>query len=105
MVHLSPQISETEVRVLIDFPDKIPSTAAGSAAVHVHVLNVISRVNTTHVSACTCGCVGELDSVLREKVCPQLPASMRPAFLEAVSAGRLKSMPNCIMPARPYLVG
>lgn len=42
---------------------------------------------------------GELQRFLREKSAPQLPEVFRPAFLEAVARGDVKSMPNRTMPA------
>jgi squalene monooxygenase len=69
-------ISSTETRVLIDFPgEQAPRPGA------------------------------ELKQYLMETVCPQLPESVRPCFIEALETTRIKIMPNHIMPARPKLVG
>lgn len=74
LAHPSPiliyQISSTETRVLVDVAGAMPSAADGGLAAH-----------------------------LREKSAPQLPALFRPAFLEAVARGDVKSMPNRTMPA------
>lgn len=74
LAHPSPiliyQISSTETRVLVDVAGAMPGAADGGLAAH-----------------------------LREKSAPQLPASFRPAFLEAVARGDVKSMPNRTMPA------
>ncbi|CAM9472406.1 unnamed protein product [Scytosiphon promiscuus] len=74
LAHPSPiliyQISSTETRVLVDVAGAMPSAANGGLATH-----------------------------LREKSAPQLPAQFRPAFLEAVDRGDVKSMPNRTMPA------
>lgn len=74
LAHPSPiliyQISSTETRVLVDVAGAMPSAADGGLAAH-----------------------------LREKSAPQLPAMFRPAFLEAVARGDVKSMPNRAMPA------
>lgn len=74
LAHPSPiliyQISSTETRVLVDVAGAMPSAANGGLATH-----------------------------LREKSAPQLPAQFRPAFLEAVERGDVKSMPNRTMPA------
>lgn len=68
-------ISSNEVRILVDFPENIPSASSGA-----------------------------LFTYLLEKVMPQLPSTLQPAFKEAVEAKRLKTHPNRIMPARPFLV-
>lgn len=74
LAHPSPiliyQISSTETRVLVDVAGAMPSAAEGGLAAH-----------------------------LREKSAPQLPALFRPAFLDAVARGDVKSMPNRTMPA------
>eukprot|EP00752_Nemacystus_decipiens_P003898 g3578.t3 len=74
LAHPSPiliyQISSTETRVLVDVAGAMPSATEGGLAAH-----------------------------LREKSAPQLPALFRPAFLEAVARGDVKSMPNRTMPA------
>ncbi|CAN0410435.1 unnamed protein product, partial [Ectocarpus sp. 12 AP-2014] len=74
LAHPSPiliyQISSTETRVLVDVAGAMPSAADGGLSAH-----------------------------LREKSAPQLPAMFRPAFLEAVARGDVKSMPNRAMPA------
>lgn len=74
LAHPSPiliyQISSTETRVLVDVAGAMPSAADGGLAAH-----------------------------LRDKSAPQLPALFRPAFLEAVARGDVKSMPNRTMPA------
>lgn len=74
LAHPSPiliyQISSTETRVLVDVAGAMPSAAEGGLAAH-----------------------------LTEKSAPQLPALFRPAFLEAVARGDVKSMPNRTMPA------
>ena len=44
---------------------------------------------------------GGLEAHLREHVCPQLPVSLRAAFLESLKGGRIRSMPNKLMPAEP----
>lgn len=74
LAHPSPiliyQISSTETRVLVDVAGSMPSAADGG-----------------------------MSTFLREKSAPQLPAVFRPAFLEAVERGDVKSMPNRTMPA------
>eukprot|EP00903_Cladosiphon_okamuranus_P005739 g5695.t1 len=74
LAHPSPiliyQISSTETRVLVDVAGDMPSAAEGGLSAH-----------------------------LSEKAAPQLPAQFRPAFLEAVARGDVKSMPNRTMPA------
>lgn len=74
LAHPSPiliyQISSTETRVLVDVAGAMPREAEGGLAAH-----------------------------LREKSAPQLPPLFRPAFLEAVARGDVKSMPNRTMPA------
>lgn len=62
------QISSTETRVLVDVAGAMPSATSG-----------------------------ELATFLKEKSAPQLPEEFRPAFLEAVNQGRVKSMPNRAM--------
>ncbi|KAF0699306.1 Aste57867_10096 [Aphanomyces stellatus] len=59
------QISQTETRVLVDVPGKVPSQSSG--ALEAHLL--------THVA-------------------PQIPDASRAAFIEAVKTGPVKSMPN-----------
>eukprot|EP00274_Cyanoptyche_gloeocystis_P003344 CAMPEP_0196662552 /NCGR_PEP_ID=MMETSP1086-20130531/49209_1 /TAXON_ID=77921 /ORGANISM="Cyanoptyche gloeocystis , Strain SAG4.97" /LENGTH=603 /DNA_ID=CAMNT_0041997997 /DNA_START=41 /DNA_END=1853 /DNA_ORIENTATION=+ len=58
-------ISSTEVRCLIDTPGPLPSVATGAMA-----------------------------DYLTTKIAPQLPPEIKPSFLEAVSCGRIRSMPN-----------
>lgn len=74
LAHPSPiliyQISSTETRVLVDVAGSMPSAANG-----------------------------DLATFLKEQSAPQLPAEFRPAFLEAVARGDVKSMPNRTMPA------
>lgn len=74
LAHPSPiliyQISATETRVLVDVAGRMPSSANG-----------------------------DLATFLREQSAPQLPAKFRPAFLEAVARGDVKSMPNKSMPS------
>lgn len=74
LAHPSPiliyQISSTETRVLVDVAGAMPGAADGGLAAH-----------------------------LRDKSARQLPAMFRPAFLEAVARGDVKSMPNRTMPA------
>lgn len=66
-------ISSTEVRCLVDYPgEKLPSVTNGT-----------------------------LQSYLRETVAPQLPEQLRTSFLEAVESGRIRSMQNRLMPAKP----
>ena len=43
----------------------------------------------------------ELPEYLRENVAPQVPKQLRAAFLEAIEAGRIRSMQNKLMPAAP----
>ncbi len=43
----------------------------------------------------------ELPGYLRATVAPQVPRQLRAAFLEAVDAGRIRSMQNKLMPAAP----
>lgn len=44
---------------------------------------------------------GALAQHLRDWVAPQVPEQLRAAFLEAVQAGRMRSMRNKLMPAAP----
>ncbi|BDA46860.1 Squalene epoxidase 1 [Coccomyxa sp. Obi] len=43
----------------------------------------------------------ELPEYLRANVAPQVPKQLRSAFLEAIEAGRIRSMQNKLMPAAP----
>ena len=43
----------------------------------------------------------ELPGYLRDSVAPEVPRQLREAFLEAVEAGRIRSMQNKLMPAAP----
>jgi squalene monooxygenase len=63
-------ISSTDVRVLIDFPDKIPNMEDGS-----------------------------MQRFLIEKVCPSLPEGLQDAFIKCVSSGNVKCAQNREMPA------
>jgi squalene monooxygenase len=72
---LNYPISSTETRILIDFPHGLPSVADGS-----------------------------LHRELMERVLPQIPQGLQAGFIDAVNENRLKSMPNRVMPARPFLV-
>ena len=69
-------ISSTEVRCLVDVPGaSLPSASTGALA--DHLLTVIA---------------------------PQVPASLRDAFVAAVNAGGVRSMQNKILPAKPLHV-
>ena len=66
-------ISNTETRILIDFPGtEAPRKSA------------------------------ELSSYLRDIIAPQLPASILPSFITAVEEGKFKTMPNHLIPAKPF---
>ena len=65
-------ISSTEGRMLIDFPEEIPTNEQGELTAH-----------------------------LLEKTILQLPQKIRPAFERAVKEGNFKAMPNRQMGARP----
>ena len=67
-------ISSNDVRMLVDFPDKIPSRSSG-----------------------------ELEKYLKETVLPQLPKSIHQSFLDAIEAQDMRSMPNRTMHAEPFL--
>lgn len=43
----------------------------------------------------------ELPEYLRANVAPQVPKQLRSAFVEAIEAGRIRSMQNKLMPAAP----
>ncbi|MCC6747492.1 MAG: FAD-dependent monooxygenase [Deltaproteobacteria bacterium] len=76
---LSYQIGPTDVRVLADVPGELPAVRTGALA-----------------------------EWLRSRIAPQLPRSLRPAFLEAVAGSTLKVMPNYFLapkaPPRPGVV-
>ena len=62
-----------QVRCLVDVPgDKLPSMVSG-----------------------------ELQQYLQAQVAPQIPDQLRDAFLAAIDAGRIRSMQNKLMPAKP----
>ncbi|KAJ3390924.1 Squalene epoxidase [Entophlyctis sp. JEL0112] len=67
------QIGTHDTRALVDIPGaKIPSVSSGALATY-----------------------------MREKVCPQLPESVRPSFLAAVETNDMRSMPNShLVPAQ-----
>jgi squalene monooxygenase len=66
-------ISSTEVRCLVDYPGTcLPGVASG-----------------------------ELKNYLMERVSPQIPDSLRPAFDQAVSSGRIRTMQNKQLTAAP----
>lgn len=67
-------ISSTEARVLVDIPasEKMPSAASG-----------------------------ELREYLRRRVTPQLPEGLRPAFLRTLDSGKIRSMQNKQLAAKP----
>jgi len=64
-------ISSTETRALVDLPEMPKQEDGGISA---YMKNVIA---------------------------PQIPESVRQAFLDAVDQGRVKTMPNRILPASP----
>lgn len=66
------QIGTRETRILVDVPEGLPSAAVARGGVRGHLRNV---------------------------VLPSLPGSVQPAFLAALEAGRLRSMPNSFLPA------
>lgn len=63
-------ISSTDVRVLIDFPDKLPNMQDGS-----------------------------MQQFLKERVCPSLPETIQDAFIKCVDNGKIRAVPNREMPA------
>lgn len=63
------QIGTHDTRILIDIQGKLPSNASG-----------------------------ELKTYLKDKVLPELPASLRPSFEIALETERLRSMPNSFLP-------
>jgi squalene monooxygenase len=65
------QIGTHETRILVDIPEGLPSASVKAGGVKNHMLNV---------------------------VVPNLPACTRPAFIRAVEAGKLRSMPNSFLP-------
>ena len=66
-------ISSTETRILIDFPgNEAPRKSA------------------------------ELSNYLAETIAPQLPSQIVPSFMAAVAEGKFKSMPNHLIPAKPF---
>lgn len=68
-------ISSTEVRCLVDVPgDKLPSASTGALGAHLASL------------------------------APQVPPSLRAPFLEAVAAGRFRSMQNKLLASTPLVV-
>lgn len=66
------QISSTETRVLVDIKPPIPSSSNG-----------------------------DLKNYLVSFIAPQLPAHLKPSFLEACEKDRIRSMPNSFLPASP----
>ncbi|KFM26303.1 Squalene monooxygenase [Auxenochlorella protothecoides] len=69
-------ISSHEVRCLVDYPgEALPSSTNGDLAAH-----------------------------LRDVVAPQVPAQLRPAFLEALAAGRVRAMANKQLTSAPLHV-
>eukprot|EP01027_Heterolobosea_sp_BB2_P001104 GEZU01001681.1.p1 GENE.GEZU01001681.1~~GEZU01001681.1.p1 ORF type:complete len:298 (-),score=91.45 GEZU01001681.1:242-1135(-) len=69
-------ISSTEVRVLVDIPGymKMPNVATG-----------------------------EMAEYLITKIAPQLAPEIQEHFIRAVQGGRIRSMPNKVLPGRPYV--
>lgn len=65
------QIGTHETRILVDIPEGLPSASVKAGGVKNHLLNV---------------------------VVPNLPACVRPSFIRAVEAGKLRSMPNSFLP-------
>ena len=65
------QIGTHETRILVDIPEGLPSASVKAGGVKNHMLNV---------------------------VVPNLPECTRPAFIRAVEAGKLRSMPNSFLP-------
>ena len=66
-------ISSTETRILIDFPgNEAPRKSA------------------------------ELTTYLTETIAPQMPPQILPSFMTAVAEGKFKTMPNHLIPAKPF---
>jgi squalene monooxygenase len=63
-------ISSTDVRCLIDFPDKLPNMQDGS-----------------------------MQQYLKENICPHLPEGLHDAFMKQVESGKIRAVPNREMPA------
>ena len=66
-------ISGTETRILIDFPgNEAPRKSA------------------------------ELSAYLTNTIAPQMPSQILPSFMAAVAEGKFKTMPNHLIPAKPF---